>query len=113
MKYLYILFNGLCIIPDPRVKNWPLMSGPIPVTFILVTYVYMIKCYLPEWMKNRPAFSLKTVINAYNIFQIIVNSIIFYGVSQFEIKLSKIRLTTPRKYNILQYSTSYIYIKKH
>jgi elongation of very long chain fatty acids protein 7 len=57
------------------------MSGPIPLIFILVTYIYSIKKWLPEVMENRQSYDLKNVINVYNVFQVIANSILFYGVS--------------------------------
>lgn len=65
---------------DPRVKDWFLLTSPMPVFFICLLYLAIIKIILPKYMKNRPAYSLKTVIKWYNIVQIVANAIVVWGI---------------------------------
>lgn len=59
---------------DERTNNWPLVGSPIPMFLIIFSYFYFVLKCGPEFMKNRPAYSLKTYVRCYNAFQIIVNA---------------------------------------
>ncbi|XP_033215559.1 elongation of very long chain fatty acids protein 4-like [Belonocnema kinseyi] len=61
---------------DPRVTDWPLMGSMWPTFFILVSYVYVVFQCGPRYMKNKPAYDLRTFIRCYNIFQIVTNAYI-------------------------------------
>lgn len=55
---------------DPRTKDWMLMSGPVPLLTILITYFYFCTTAGPRWMKDRKPFDLKYVLMVYNAFQV-------------------------------------------
>ena len=50
------------------------MGSVWPTFLILVGYVYFVFEYGPRYMKNKPAYDLRTFIRCYNIFQIITNA---------------------------------------
>ncbi|XP_003428006.1 elongation of very long chain fatty acids protein AAEL008004 [Nasonia vitripennis] len=56
---------------DPKVDTWPLMGSPVPVLVILSTYLSFVLKIGPKMMANRPAYELKSVIIAYNAFQVL------------------------------------------
>lgn len=58
--------------------KWPLMSSPMPIISISLVYLYVIYIAAPNFMKNRPPYTLKTFIQCYNVFQVIVNSWLVY-----------------------------------
>lgn len=66
---------------DPRNHDWPLISSPWPVLSILIVYLYFVKNIGPKFMANRKPFDLQTVINVYNIIQILINIYIGFVVS--------------------------------
>ncbi|XP_043282321.1 elongation of very long chain fatty acids protein AAEL008004 isoform X2 [Venturia canescens] len=63
---------------DPRVKDWAMMSSPIPTALICLSYVYFSKNLGPRLMENRKPFSLKGVLIVYNLVQTLFSSWIFY-----------------------------------
>lgn len=66
---------------DQRVKDWLLMSGPLPTLTIVFCYVYFVKVLGPKLMENRKPFDLKKVMLYYNLFQVIFSTWLFYEVS--------------------------------
>lgn len=72
MQYLYI--------PDQRVKDWFLMSSPLPTLLICLTYAYGVKVVGPKLMENRKPFNLRNTIIFYNLFQVIFSCWLFYEV---------------------------------
>lgn len=52
------------------------MGSIWPTFLILVSYVYFVFQCGPRYMKNKPAYDLRTFIRCYNIFQIITNAYI-------------------------------------
>nr|CAD7400204.1 unnamed protein product [Timema poppensis] len=67
-------------VPDPRTNHWPLMSSPFPTLAICLSYVYLTKFAGPKLMENRKPFELRNVLIAYNLFQVIFSSWLFYEV---------------------------------
>ncbi|XP_068630460.1 very long chain fatty acid elongase 7-like [Battus philenor] len=65
-------------LADPRSKGWFLVSSPITLVAILISYNYFCLVLGPMLMKNRQAFELKNVIKIYNLFQIGLSVYIFY-----------------------------------
>ncbi|XP_051162075.1 elongation of very long chain fatty acids protein 4-like [Leptopilina boulardi] len=59
---------------DTRVKGLLFMDSPWPMILILFSYLYFVFQCGPRFMKNRPAYELKSFIKFYNIFQIISNA---------------------------------------
>lgn len=67
-------------VTDPRTRNWPLMSSPFPTLLICFSYVYLVKVLGPKFMENRKPFQLKELLIAYNLFQVIFSTWLFYEV---------------------------------
>jgi hypothetical protein len=51
-----------------------LISGPVPLLTILITYLYFCKSAGPRWMKDRQPFDLKYVMIVYNAIMIVYNT---------------------------------------
>lgn len=54
---------------DPRADSFPLMSSVWPTVLLCLGYVYLVKVAGPRFMKDRPAYEIKGIIVAYNLFQ--------------------------------------------
>ncbi|KPJ10437.1 Elongation of very long chain fatty acids protein 7 [Papilio machaon] len=65
---------------DPRVSEWPLMTSPWPLVFIIASYLTLIKLILPVYMRKHAPYELKTIIKWYNIVQIVANAIVTWGI---------------------------------
>ncbi|KDR20355.1 elongation of very long chain fatty acids protein AAEL008004-like [Zootermopsis nevadensis] len=65
---------------DPRVTNWTLMRNPRSLVVILLIYLYFVLKFGPSYMKKRKPYSLKTIIQIYNIVQIVCSAVLFYGI---------------------------------
>jgi elongation of very long chain fatty acids protein 7 len=63
---------------DPRVKDWPLMQSPWATVTIVAAYVLFVKQIGPQMMKHRKPYELRGPIIAYNLFQVILSTYIFY-----------------------------------
>lgn len=57
------------------------MSSPVSVIAIVCIYIVVTTSLGPRFMRNRPAFRLRTLINCYNLLQIVWNSYVAYYVS--------------------------------
>lgn len=68
-------------VSDPRALDYPLMSTPLPVIFVIYLWFKFILNWGPSYMKNRAPFELKKIIMLYNIMQILVNGYIAFCVS--------------------------------
>lgn len=55
---------------DKRLDGWFLMSSPLPTLAICGLYIYLVKIWGPNFMKNREPFDLKNFMLVYNIFQV-------------------------------------------
>ncbi|KAG6446375.1 elongation of very long chain fatty acids protein isoform X1 [Manduca sexta] len=62
---------------DQRVKDWFLMSSPLPTLAICLTYVFIVKVAGPKFMENRKPYELKSVLIWYNLFQVIFSCWLF------------------------------------
>lgn len=56
------------------------MSSPVPTLLLCLAYYYLVVVAGPRFMANRPAFELRRVLMAYNIFQILFNGWMFYEI---------------------------------
>ncbi|XP_046390288.1 elongation of very long chain fatty acids protein AAEL008004-like isoform X2 [Ischnura elegans] len=63
---------------DPRVRDWFLMSSPLPTLIICFTYVYLVKVLGPRIMGNRKPLELRRVLIGYNFFQVVFSTWLFY-----------------------------------
>lgn len=71
--------NMLCLIfPDKRVKDWFLMSGPLPTMAMCLSYAFIVKVLGPRLMRDRKPFQLRKTLIIYNLLQVIFSSWIFY-----------------------------------
>jgi len=66
---------------DPRVNDWPMMSGPFSTLAICLFYAYFVKVLGPKMMENRKPFNLRKVMIWYNLFQVIFSTWLFKEVS--------------------------------
>lgn len=78
--YTYFLFNEY---KDPRNEHYPLLGSPVPILSILAIYLYFVNSLGPRLMENRKPFQLKTIINGYNIAQVLINLFLGINVSSF------------------------------
>jgi len=60
-------------VSDPRIRDWMLMGGPVPLVAILITYLYFCKSAGQRWMKDRQPFDLKYVLIVYNAIMVAFN----------------------------------------
>ncbi|XP_046390264.1 elongation of very long chain fatty acids protein AAEL008004-like isoform X1 [Ischnura elegans] len=65
---------------DPRVRDWFLMSSPLPTLIICFTYVYLVKVLGPRIMGNRKPLELRRVLIGYNFFQVVFSTWLFYEI---------------------------------
>jgi len=78
MKYIDHIHDIFHKNGDPRTNDWPLMSSPFPTLLICLGYVYLVKVAGPKFMENRKPFQLQNVLIAYNLFQVIFSTWLFY-----------------------------------
>ncbi|XP_062130208.1 elongation of very long chain fatty acids protein F-like [Drosophila sulfurigaster albostrigata] len=62
---------------DPKTRHLPLLGSHWPITTIIAVYLIFVLKLGPKFMENRKPYNLKYVLSAYNIFQVIYNSILF------------------------------------
>ncbi|KAF6217382.1 hypothetical protein GE061_001737 [Apolygus lucorum] len=62
---------------DPRVKDWALMSSPLPTLAICLTYAFVVKIAGPKFMETRKPFELQKTLIVYNAFQVIFSAFLF------------------------------------
>ncbi|XP_025423403.1 elongation of very long chain fatty acids protein AAEL008004-like, partial [Sipha flava] len=63
---------------DKRVKDWFLMSSPLPTITICLSYAFIVKILGPWLMRNRKPFQLRKTLIYYNLFQVLFSTWIFY-----------------------------------
>ncbi|KAK6640069.1 hypothetical protein RUM43_008346 [Polyplax serrata] len=76
-KVLHSVINNyesvLHTTKDPQVDTWLFMSSPAPVLLILTCYLYFVLKLGPRLMSNKKAISMKKLLVAYNLYQVIFN----------------------------------------
>ncbi|KAK4298474.1 hypothetical protein Pmani_029185 [Petrolisthes manimaculis] len=73
-------------IADERIKNWPLMSSPLPTIGLTAVYLAMVKIG-PKIMATRPAFQFRIPLIIYNLAMMMLN--LYIGV---ELSIVSVRL---------------------
>lgn len=63
---------------DRRVEHWPLMSGLSPTVVLCAIYVYIVKVWGPEYMRDRKPYGLKNLMAFYNLIQVVVSAYMCY-----------------------------------
>ncbi|XP_040158634.1 elongation of very long chain fatty acids protein AAEL008004 isoform X2 [Anopheles arabiensis] len=78
MKYIDSMHHYMDKYGDPRTKEWPLMSSPLPTLALCLGYVYLVKVLGPRLMENRKPFQLKNTLIVYNFVQVVFSAWLFY-----------------------------------
>ncbi|KAH7947687.1 elongation of very long chain fatty acids protein AAEL008004 [Rhipicephalus sanguineus] len=52
---------------DPRTRDYPLVTDPLFVFTLLLSYLYFVRVAGPRWMKNREPFRILHVVRVYNL----------------------------------------------
>nr|CAD7410953.1 unnamed protein product [Timema cristinae] len=63
---------------DPRTADWFLMSSPMPLLIILISYLYFVNKAGPRYMKDRKPYDLRNLMLAYNALQIVFSVYLVY-----------------------------------
>jgi len=66
------------IFSDKRVKDWFLMSSPLPTLTMCLSYAFIVKVLGPRLMRDRKPFQLRKTLIVYNLLQVIFSTWIFY-----------------------------------
>lgn len=74
-------YNRLMAQADPRVADWPLMSGPLPTMIICACYVLTVKVIGPRLMRDREPFDMRIPMIIYNMVMVLVSATIVYQFS--------------------------------
>lgn len=77
---------------DPRVQNWSLSGDVYPTVIIGIIYLFSI-FFGRKWMKNHPAFELRSFMLIYNLIQVILCGYITY-----EVRISSLNLPFDRDF---------------
>uniref|UniRef100_A0A182M2S0 Elongation of very long chain fatty acids protein n=1 Tax=Anopheles culicifacies TaxID=139723 RepID=A0A182M2S0_9DIPT len=80
MKYIDSMHHYMDKYGDPRTKDWPLMSSPLPTLALCLGYVYLVKVLGPRLMENRKPFQLKNTLIVYNFVQVVFSAWLFYEI---------------------------------
>lgn len=65
---------------DPRVAHLPLVGNLWYVLSIIAVYLAFVLHFGPQWMARRKPYEVKTVMQLYNIIQVVANGVLFlYG----------------------------------
>ena len=68
---------------DTRVDGYFLMNSIWPTVSIVALYVYIVKIWGPNFMKDRKPYNINTFLIFYNAFQVIVSGYLFIQVCIF------------------------------
>ncbi|XP_072129636.1 very long chain fatty acid elongase 1-like [Mobula birostris] len=63
---------------DPRIEEYPFMVSPVPMTAVLLFYVYFVLSLGPKLMAGRMPFDLKKVMVCYNFALVFFSIFIVY-----------------------------------
>lgn len=75
----------LCLFPDPRIKDYPLMQSPLVMSGILLVYLFFVLHLGPKLMANRKPFQLKEAMIVYNFLLVALSIFIVYEVRLYEL----------------------------
>jgi hypothetical protein len=77
--HVFVYLTELLILTDPRTKDWFLVDNFGLLVVVSTAYVGVV-LFGPKLMQNVKPFSLKRVIQVYNLMMIVVNAYIFQQV---------------------------------
>lgn len=76
--YIQITYVDSLTVLDDRIKDWFLMSSPLPTIIISLLYPFAVKVLGPWLMRNRKPFQLRKTIIIYNFMQVLFSTWIFW-----------------------------------
>ncbi|XP_050027496.1 very long chain fatty acid elongase AAEL008004-like [Dermacentor andersoni] len=68
---------------DPRTRDYPVVTDPLFVFTLLLSYLYFVKIAGPRWMKNREPFRILNIVRVYNLISIALGIRFLYLVLKF------------------------------
>lgn len=78
VAYLYHMVEDLYAEhSDPRVAHLPLVANLWYVLAIIAVYLAFVLHFGPQWMARRKPYELKTVMQLYNVIQVVANGVLF------------------------------------
>ncbi|XP_065311004.1 very long chain fatty acid elongase AAEL008004-like [Dermacentor albipictus] len=77
------LSHQLRQLGDPRTRDYPVVTNPIFVFTLLLSYLYFVKVAGPRWMKNREPFRIINIVRFYNLLMVSVGIRFLYLVLKF------------------------------
>lgn len=121
VAYLYHMVQDLYDHhSDPRISHFPLVGNLWYVLAIIAVYLAFVLHFGPQWMARRKPYELKTVMQLYNIIQVVANGALFlygivYSVLQSDYSLTcqpvDFTNTTPQMMNLVYASYGYYMLK--
>ena len=66
---------------DKRVDGWFMLDSIWPTVALVVTYVYIVKIWGPNFMKGKKPYNINSFLVYYNACQVILSAYIFIQVS--------------------------------
>ncbi|XP_071541485.1 very long chain fatty acid elongase 4-like isoform X1 [Panulirus ornatus] len=100
LHHLQDLYEWSLSISDARVKDWPLMSSPLPTLGCVTAYLTMVK-FGPKIMASRAALQLRIPLIIYNLAVMLLN--LYIGV---ELAVVSVRLRYSWFCQPVDYSTN-------
>lgn len=74
----YIYYDFFEEHGDPRLKPYPLMSsGPWSTIALVALYLYVVKIFGPNYMRDRKPYNLKGVMVVYNFLMVTASGWMF------------------------------------
>jgi hypothetical protein len=73
-------YGNLWELRDRRMEGLPLMGSPWPTVAICLAYVYVVKVWGPNYMRDRKPFEMKSFLIGYNAFQVVLSAYMFIEV---------------------------------
>jgi len=67
---------------DKRVDGWFMMDSFWPTVALVMLYVYIVKIWGPNFMKDRKPYNISTFLVYYNAFQVVLSGYIFVRLFQ-------------------------------
>lgn len=83
LNFIFETYNQLMSKSDQRIKDWPLMSSPLPTIFICLSYILIVKKIGPYLMKDRKPFDIRIAMIIYNFLMVIISAAIVYYFSAY------------------------------
>ena len=71
-------YNNLLEKADPRLEAYPFTKSSLPNLLNCLLYLFIVTYAGPRFMKNRPAYDLRSIIVPYNWFCVVLSTFIFY-----------------------------------